>query len=185
MNTDPAPRQCLLGIWGLCGVVIGIVMQAGPKTIIIPFLLFKNDIFPPLAAYGIVFLLLLCAFCPNSSLFCTYNTLLLSIFSISFPFLPFSFTYLSFFSSPFHISPQMTSVDIPSPLKWHLLIFPLPGGGGGARFQYIEPCMQVRIFQAYITSCRQNVMEDCEVQSEIRPSMRRDDHIDRVQVVQP
>jgi hypothetical protein len=66
------------------------------------------------------------------------------------------------------------------------LIFPPPGGGGGGSFQYIDPCMQLRIFQAYITSCRQNVMEDCEVQSEMRPSMRRDDHIDRqVQVVQP
>ncbi len=63
-------------------------------------------------------------FCLNSSLFCIYFSLLLPLFSFSFPFLSlhpissFSFTFPPIFSFPFHIFP-------PNDISWY---FP-PGGG--------------------------------------------------------
>ncbi len=52
----------------------------------------------------------------NSSLFCFYFTLLLPSWPFSFALLPFSFTFSTFFSSPFPIFL----------LKWHRWYFSLP-----------------------------------------------------------
>ncbi len=90
----------------------------GPKTIFIPPPFWKWYFFP--LSRHVVFRLPSWPFCLNSSLFCNYFTLLLPLFSFSFPFLPFlSLFYLlllhfpSFFSSPFsYFFPQMTSADI-------------------------------------------------------------------------
>ncbi len=53
---------------------------------------FPKTMFFPLTQY-VTFQLLLCPFCFNSSIICIYFTLLLRIFSFSFPFLPSSFTF--------------------------------------------------------------------------------------------
>ncbi len=62
----------------------------GPKTIFIPPPL-RKMIFSPLSQH--VFRFPSWPFCLNSSRFCNYFTLLLPLFSFSFPFLPFSFSF--------------------------------------------------------------------------------------------
>ncbi len=86
----------------------------------------ENDIFPPLGTF--VFWLLSCLFCLNSSLFSIYFTLLLHIFSFSFPLSPFFSLTFSLFSLPLCIFfPWITSADI------------FPSLGGGGYFSYIDP----------------------------------------------
>ncbi len=80
------------------------VLNSGPKTIFFPFPLRQGSIFwsennfyslpllkmifVPLLQH-VVFRLPFWPFCPNSSPFCIYFTLLLPLSSFSFPFLPF------------------------------------------------------------------------------------------------
>ncbi len=87
-----------------------------PKTIFFPHFL-KMKFFP-LSRHAVIGM----QSCPisfNSSLYCSYLTLLLFIFSFLSPFPPFLF--VSHF--PSHFSPS-----------WPRLIFRPPGGGGGWRW---------------------------------------------------
>ncbi len=113
----------------------------GCKSLHIFFFIFKNSIYPPPIrkfyflplSRHIVFWVLSCTFCLNSSiysfLFCIsfspflYFPFYLFPFFPFPPFLPFSLTFSPFFSSPFHIFPN----DIgwfPPPL-WGCGYFPI------------------------------------------------------------
>jgi hypothetical protein len=93
-----------------------------PKTIFIPLRLLKM-IFPPLAILS--FFTSIIAFFLNSSLhilhlFYTFTSPL----SFSFPFLPFSFTFPPFFTSPFsNFFPQMTLADNNTPRGGYFPIY--------------------------------------------------------------
>ncbi len=90
----------------------------------------KRYFFP--LSWHVVFWLLSCLFCPNSSLFCIYLYSVTSHFSFSSPFLPFSFLFLPFSLTfpPFYLP-----LFIPFFPKWHQLIFFFPTGMGLGYFQ--------------------------------------------------
>ncbi len=84
-------------------------------------------------SWHVVFLLLLGHFSLNSSLFCTFLTVLFPIFSFSFPFFLFlSALFLFLLHFPFFSSPHIF------PPKWHQLILPL--GGMGYFSPYLDSC---------------------------------------------
>ncbi len=97
-----------------------------PKTILIPPpTLLKMIFFPPLRTY--CYFTPIVAFCLDSSLFCIYFTLLLPLFYFLFSlFLPFSFPIIPFsltFSSFFIFFPWMPSTDIPPPRGGDISIY--------------------------------------------------------------
>ncbi len=85
--------------------------------------LFDNDKFFPSAAH--CFLTPSCPICLNSSLFCTYFTLLLLIFSFSFSFFPLS-SFLSCIFTLFLFLLPISYYPPPQMTGWY---FP-PGRGG-------------------------------------------------------